>query len=71
MMNLSFLMNGILWNDAEKKVNYAVKVHGFEVSPYPVVSGRPATFNILASTGNFFYLWSSSSLFFFFFVLLA
>ncbi|KAK7851601.1 serine/threonine-protein kinase ctr1 [Quercus suber] len=49
--------HGVIWElDIDKKVNYAVKVHGFEVSPYPVVSGRPATFNISASTGNFFYL---------------
>ncbi|KAL5575018.1 hypothetical protein UlMin_017679 [Ulmus minor] len=36
----------------DKKGNYAVKVQGVEISPNPVVSGQPATFNISASTGQ-------------------
>ncbi|GMY24125.1 putative phosphatidylglycerol/ phosphatidylinositol transfer protein DDB_G0282179 [Fagus crenata] len=36
----------------DKKGNYAVKVNGVEISPNPVVSGKPATFNISASTGQ-------------------
>uniref|UniRef100_A0A2N9H592 MD-2-related lipid-recognition domain-containing protein n=1 Tax=Fagus sylvatica TaxID=28930 RepID=A0A2N9H592_FAGSY len=36
----------------DKKGNYAVKVNGVEISPNPVVSGKPATFNISASTGD-------------------
>ncbi|XP_062172235.1 uncharacterized protein LOC133877826 [Alnus glutinosa] len=34
----------------DKKGNYAVKVRDVEISPYPVVSGKAATFNISAST---------------------
>ncbi|KAF8403390.1 hypothetical protein HHK36_011492 [Tetracentron sinense] len=36
----------------DKKGNYDVKVKGVEISPYPVVSGNPATFSISASTGQ-------------------
>ncbi|KAK9279008.1 hypothetical protein L1049_012683 [Liquidambar formosana] len=36
----------------DKKGNYAVKVQGIEISPDPVVTGKPATFNISASTGE-------------------
>ena len=31
-----------------------MKVQGVEISPDPVVSGQPATFNISASTGEMF-----------------
>ncbi|BBN68971.1 MD-2-related lipid recognition domain-containing protein / ML domain-containing protein [Prunus dulcis] len=31
---------------------YAVKVQGVEILPDPVVRGKPATFNISASTGT-------------------
>ncbi|BBH05351.1 MD-2-related lipid recognition domain-containing protein / ML domain-containing protein [Prunus dulcis] len=31
---------------------YAVKVQGVEILPDPVVRGKPATFNISASTGQ-------------------
>ncbi|XP_077225902.1 uncharacterized protein LOC143859110 [Tasmannia lanceolata] len=34
----------------DKKTEYKVKVSGIEVSPDPVVSGKPATFSISAST---------------------
>ncbi|KAA8544377.1 hypothetical protein F0562_022355 [Nyssa sinensis] len=36
----------------DKKVNYAVKVDGVDISPDPVVTGKPATFSISASTGK-------------------
>ncbi|KAK7839080.1 uncharacterized protein LOC112040822 [Quercus suber] len=36
----------------DKKVDYPVKVSGVVVSPNPVVSGKPATFNISATTGK-------------------
>ncbi|MBA0704175.1 hypothetical protein Golax_016447 [Gossypium laxum] len=32
--------------------NYVVKVNGIDISPNPVVSGKPATFSISASTGQ-------------------
>uniref|UniRef100_A0A5B6YTL6 MD-2-related lipid-recognition domain-containing protein n=1 Tax=Davidia involucrata TaxID=16924 RepID=A0A5B6YTL6_DAVIN len=35
-----------------KKAEYDVKVSGVEISPYPVVRGKPATFSISASTGE-------------------
>ncbi|KAK2982238.1 hypothetical protein RJ640_015829 [Escallonia rubra] len=34
------------------KGNYNVKVHGVHISPEPVTPGKPATFNISASTGQ-------------------
>jgi len=34
----------------DKKGDYVVKVRGVEISPDPVVSGKPATFKISAST---------------------
>lgn len=37
---------------ADRKGNYAVKVSGVEMSPDPVVRGKPATFSISASTGK-------------------
>uniref|UniRef100_A0A5B6ZGZ0 MD-2-related lipid-recognition domain-containing protein n=1 Tax=Davidia involucrata TaxID=16924 RepID=A0A5B6ZGZ0_DAVIN len=36
----------------DKKGNYAVKVDGVEISPDPVVTGKPTTFSISASTGK-------------------
>ncbi|XP_030960728.1 uncharacterized protein LOC126724783 [Quercus robur] len=36
----------------DKKADYPVKVSGVVVSPNPVVSGKPATFNISATTGK-------------------
>lgn len=36
----------------DKKANYAVKVEGVDMIPYPVVSGQPATFKISASSGQ-------------------
>eukprot|EP00257_Ricinus_communis_P014963 XP_015572769.1 putative phosphatidylglycerol/phosphatidylinositol transfer protein DDB_G0282179 isoform X1 [Ricinus communis] len=36
----------------DKKGNYAVKVKRVDISPDPVLSGNPATFNISASTGQ-------------------
>jgi hypothetical protein len=38
------------------KDDYAVKVQGVEILPDPVVRGKPATFNISATTGISFYL---------------
>lgn len=38
---------------ADKKGDYAVKVSGVEISPNPVVRGKPATFKISAATGEF------------------
>lgn len=37
---------------AEKGTDYAVKVHGVEISPNPVVKGKLANFNISAAAGN-------------------
>lgn len=36
----------------DNKGNYDVKILGVEISPDPVVAGKPATFNISASTGK-------------------
>ncbi|XP_062082476.1 uncharacterized protein LOC133788865 [Humulus lupulus] len=36
----------------DNNIDYAVKVHGVKISPDPVVIGKPATFNISASTGQ-------------------
>ncbi|EXB38413.1 hypothetical protein L484_022312 [Morus notabilis] len=40
----------------DKKGKYDVKVKGVEISPDPVVSGEPATFNIAASTVSDFWV---------------
>lgn len=37
----------------DKNGEYAVKVKGVDMSPDPVVRGKPATFRISASTGKF------------------
>lgn len=36
---------------ADKNADYDVKVHGVDISPYPVARGREATFSISATTG--------------------
>ncbi|KAK8491830.1 hypothetical protein V6N13_082468 [Hibiscus sabdariffa] len=36
----------------DKEGNYVVKVSGIDISPNPVVRGKPATFTISASTGQ-------------------
>lgn len=36
----------------DKNADYAVKVEGVEIIPYPVARGKPATFSISASTGT-------------------
>ncbi|KAJ8767931.1 hypothetical protein K2173_020871 [Erythroxylum novogranatense] len=36
----------------DKKGDYGVEVQGVEIFPNPVVSGKPATFNISGSTGQ-------------------
>lgn len=36
----------------DKKANYAVKVEGIDMIPFPIVSGQPATFKISASSGK-------------------
>ncbi|XP_016704285.2 putative phosphatidylglycerol/phosphatidylinositol transfer protein DDB_G0282179 [Gossypium hirsutum] len=38
--------------NANNKGNYVVKVDGVDISPNPVISGKPATFTISASTGQ-------------------
>lgn len=38
---------------ADKKKNYAVTIQQVKIIPDPVVTGKPATFNISAVTGNF------------------
>lgn len=38
------------------KDDYAVKVQGVKILPDPVVRGKPATFNISATTGMSFHL---------------
>ncbi|XP_012448682.1 uncharacterized protein LOC105771837 [Gossypium raimondii] len=43
------LLVGIEIN-ADNKGNYVVKVDGVDISPNPVISGKPATFTISAST---------------------
>ncbi|OIT23556.1 PREDICTED: putative phosphatidylglycerol/phosphatidylinositol transfer protein DDB_G0282179 [Nicotiana attenuata] len=35
-----------------KKANYAVKVSGIDITPYPVSGGKKTTFSISASTGK-------------------
>ncbi|KAL2328393.1 hypothetical protein Fmac_021820 [Flemingia macrophylla] len=42
-------------NYCDKKVNYAVKVSGVDISPNPVVSGEPANFKISATSGQAIY----------------
>ncbi|XP_041028126.1 putative phosphatidylglycerol/phosphatidylinositol transfer protein DDB_G0282179 [Juglans microcarpa x Juglans regia] len=36
----------------DKNADYAVKVTGVEIIPYPVARGKPATFSISASSGK-------------------
>jgi len=36
----------------DKHADYPVKVSGVEISPNPIVGGKPATFSIAASTGG-------------------
>ncbi|XP_050234971.1 uncharacterized protein LOC126683175 [Mercurialis annua] len=36
----------------DKKDSYAIKVQGVDISPDPVLPGKPATFNISASTSQ-------------------
>ncbi|KAA3458647.1 phosphatidylglycerol/phosphatidylinositol transfer protein-like [Gossypium australe] len=42
----------IVVGNADNGGNYVVKVNGIDISPNPVVSGKPATFSISASTGQ-------------------
>lgn len=52
---------------ADKQGDYDVKVSGVEISPYPIVKGKPATFSISASAGNLLVSYGSfvcSTLFF-------
>lgn len=37
---------------ADKKADYAVKVKGVDIDPYPVARGKEAKFSISASTGR-------------------
>ena len=48
--------------NADNEANYVVKVDGVDISPNPVVRGKPATFTISASTGNFPFLQFSNRL---------
>ncbi|KAM4114179.1 hypothetical protein ACJW30_04G050700 [Castanea mollissima] len=50
MSNVIFFPVGALI--CYKKADYPVKVSGVVVSPNPVVLGKPATFNISATTGK-------------------
>lgn len=59
----------VFWFDnADKKADYAVKVNGVDITPYPVKGGKEATFSIAAITGNsrlylfyrFCFFWSLS-----------
>ncbi|OMO89042.1 hypothetical protein CCACVL1_08048 [Corchorus capsularis] len=53
LLFLPFLQaNNISFNYCDKNANYVVKVDGLIISPYPVVGGKTATFNISASTGQ-------------------
>ncbi|OMO77016.1 hypothetical protein COLO4_25392 [Corchorus olitorius] len=52
LLFLPFLQATTSFNYCDKKANYAVKVNGVNISPNPVVRGKPATFNISASTGE-------------------
>ncbi|XP_050383468.1 uncharacterized protein LOC126800196 [Argentina anserina] len=36
----------------DKKAEYAVKVTGLDINPYPIARGKPASFNIAATTGE-------------------
>ncbi|KAF7154011.1 hypothetical protein RHSIM_Rhsim01G0068700 [Rhododendron simsii] len=55
---LSFLLSTSALTQAtdvhycDKKGDYDVKVSGVEISPYPIVKGKPATFSISASAGK-------------------
>ena len=39
-------------NTSVAKKGYAVKVHGVEINPNPVISGKEAKFSISATTGT-------------------
>ncbi|XP_062003672.1 uncharacterized protein LOC133721156 [Rosa rugosa] len=36
----------------DKNADYAVKVTGLDINPYPIARGKPASFNIAATTGE-------------------
>jgi len=36
----------------DKKADYSVKVRGLDIDPYPIARGKPASFNIAATTGE-------------------
>lgn len=43
----------VFWFDnADKKADYAVKVNGVDITPYPVKGGKEATFSIAAITDD-------------------
>ncbi|PKA45790.1 hypothetical protein AXF42_Ash018341 [Apostasia shenzhenica] len=53
----SFLLSPLAAYEAsveycDKKADYAVKVRGVDIDPYPIARGKPATFNISANTGK-------------------
>ncbi|KAL6133737.1 hypothetical protein ACLB2K_065971 [Fragaria x ananassa] len=37
---------------SNKNADYAVKVTGLDINPYPIARGKPASFNIAATTGE-------------------
>ena len=41
-----------MWISSDKKADYAVKVRGLDIDPYPIARGKPASFNIAATTGS-------------------
>lgn len=40
------------FDNSDKKANYAVKISGVDITPYPVRGGQESTFSIAATTGN-------------------
>ena len=53
---LIYVLSSRIEINADNEANYVVKVDGVDISPNPVVRGKPATFTISASTGNFPFL---------------
>ncbi|XP_057505706.1 uncharacterized protein LOC130789000 [Actinidia eriantha] len=49
---VSHLTQATIVHYCDKKANYDVKVSGVEISPNPVVKGKPATFSVSASAGE-------------------
>ncbi|KAL9664900.1 hypothetical protein QQ045_020309 [Rhodiola kirilowii] len=54
-LSISLLVGSAVSTDVlycDRRAEYDVKVHGVEISPYPVIKGQPATFTISATSGQ-------------------